>query len=48
LGIEELVNDDNNLIVLEWADGSKFLKEYKPLIINIEIVEDEKRKILVE
>jgi tRNA threonylcarbamoyladenosine biosynthesis protein TsaE len=47
LGIEELVDDNNNLIVLEWANGSKFLKQYKPLLINIEIIEYEKRAITI-
>lgn len=48
LGIEELINDNNNLVIIEWADK---IKDYLPndtLKISIEKTENNQRLITID
>lgn len=48
LGIEELINDENNLILIEWADKIKSYLPKNTLEIKINKINKDQRLIIVD
>ena len=47
LGFEEIINDDKNLCVIEWPYNLKGVLPNKYIVINIDIINDNQRRITV-
>lgn len=48
LGIEEIVNDSENIVAIEWAERMESLLPEKRIDIWFEYVEEERRRITIE
>ena len=48
LGIEDLLKDENNIVLIEWADKIKNLLPKTSVYINIEKLKGDSRKITIE
>ena len=47
LGLEEIINDPNNIVLIEWAEKIKKLLPKKTTYIKFQILENYKRKIIL-
>lgn len=45
LGIEEIINDPKNIVVIEWAEKIKDLLPKERIDIHFEYISDDKRKV---
>ena len=48
LGIDEIINDKNNIIVVEWAEKMDKLMPKKRTDIHFKFLEENKREIIIE
>ena len=48
LGIDEIISDKNNIVVVEWAEKMKELLPKKRISISFKFLEENKREIKIE
>lgn len=47
LGVEEIINDDENVVVVEWAEKMGNLLPQKRIEVSLQNLDDNKRKIKI-
>ncbi len=47
LNIYDILNDNTNIVFIEWGENLKMLKKYNPINISITNTKNEERKILI-
>jgi len=47
LNIYDILNDNTNIVFIEWGENLKMLKKYNPIVIEIINTKNAERKILI-
>jgi tRNA A37 threonylcarbamoyladenosine biosynthesis protein TsaE len=47
LNIYDILNDNVNIVFIEWGENLKMLKKYNPIVIEITNTKNAERKILI-